>query len=114
MEWGASSILSLRKSAGMTQARLAQWLGVTTKQVKHLEHQRRNPSGPASRLLDILAEQLGNGHGSEVQVIGSAVPAPKPRHEKPSPVAEEATIEERRPEPEATSDQQRDSAFVWE
>lgn len=98
----------------MTQAKLAEWLGVTIKQVKHLEHQRRNPSGPASRLLDILAEQLGNGHRSEVQVVGASVAAPKPRREKPAPVVEDSVVEEQPPEPEATSDQQRDSGFVWE
>ena len=30
----------------MTQAQPAQWLGNLIKQVKYLEHQRRNPSGP--------------------------------------------------------------------
>ena len=56
MEWGASRILALRKHASMTQAQFAQWLGVSIKQVKYLEHQRRNPSGPTRRLLGILAQ----------------------------------------------------------
>jgi transcriptional regulator with XRE-family HTH domain len=71
MEWGASRILALRKHASMTQAQFAQWLGVTIKQVKYLEHQRRNPSGPARRLLSILALQLGFADGA-VQVLGAS------------------------------------------
>jgi len=73
MEWGASRILALRKHAGMTQAQFAQWLGVSIKQVKYLEHQRRNPSGPAQRLLDILAYQLGIGGEAAIRVLGSGV-----------------------------------------
>jgi transcriptional regulator with XRE-family HTH domain len=72
MEWGASQILALRKHGGMTQAQFAQWLGVTIKQVKYLEHQRRNPSGPTRRLLGILADQLGFGSAMPVQVLGAS------------------------------------------
>jgi len=72
MEWGASRILALRKHAGMTQAQLAQWLGVTIKQVKYLEHQRRNPSGPARRLLNILAHHLGFDGVAPIQVLGAS------------------------------------------
>jgi transcriptional regulator with XRE-family HTH domain len=78
MEWGASRILALRKHAGMTQAQFARWLGVSIKQVKYLEHQRRNPSGPARRLLDILAYQLGGGGEAGIQVLGSALAELKP------------------------------------
>ena len=77
MEWGASRILALRKHASMTQAQLAQWLGVTIKQVKYLEHQRRNPSGPTKRLLGILAHQLGFESGAAVQVLGASLPQAK-------------------------------------
>jgi transcriptional regulator with XRE-family HTH domain len=73
MEWGASRILALRKHASMTQAQFAQWLGVSIKQVKYLEHQRRNPSGPARRLLGILAQQLGFEVSTAVQVLGVGV-----------------------------------------
>lgn len=73
MEWGASRILALRKHAGMTQAEIARWLGVTTKQVKYLEHQRRNPSGPARRLLGILAGELNFDEAAPVQVLGASV-----------------------------------------
>jgi transcriptional regulator with XRE-family HTH domain len=78
MEWGASRILALRKHAGMTQAQFARWLGVSVKQVKYLEHQRRNPSGPARRLLDILAYQLGGGEAA-IQVLGSGLAELKPQ-----------------------------------
>ena len=80
MEWGAERILALRKHAGMTQAQIAQWLGVTIKQVKYLEHQRRNPSGPTRRLLSILAGELKFGDAPPVQVLGaSAVKKPAPK-----------------------------------
>jgi transcriptional regulator with XRE-family HTH domain len=72
MDWGASRILALRKHASMTQAQFSQWLGVTIKQVKYLEHQRRNPSGPTRRLLDILALELKFDAVSAVQVLGAS------------------------------------------
>jgi len=56
----------------MTQAQIAQWLGVTIKQVKYLEHQRRNPSGPTRRLLDILAAELKFEGGLSIQVLGAS------------------------------------------
>jgi transcriptional regulator with XRE-family HTH domain len=90
MEWGASRILALRKHAGMTQAQFARWLGVCIKQVKYLEHQRRNPSGPTRRLLGILADQLGFGSATPVQVLGagkaelSLTPRDSRREEAPS------------------------------
>ena len=77
MEWGASRILALRKHASMTQAQFAQWLGVSIKQVKYLEHQRRNPSGPTRRLLGILARQLGFEGVATVQVLGASPSQPK-------------------------------------
>ncbi|MGA2137820.1 MAG: hypothetical protein ABSH14_03060 [Verrucomicrobiia bacterium] len=56
----------------MTQAQFSQWLGVTIKQVKYLEHQRRNPSGPTRRLLDILALELKFDSAAAVQVLGAS------------------------------------------
>lgn len=86
MEWGADRILALRKHAGMTQAQIAQWLGVTIKQVKYLEHQRRNPSGPTRRLLSILAGELKFGDAPSVQVLGaSAVKKPLRKQVTPRP-----------------------------
>jgi len=77
MEWGASRILALRKHASMTQAQFAQWLGVSIKQVKYLEHQRRNPSGPTRRLIGILAHQLSFEGGTTVQILGASPAQPE-------------------------------------
>jgi transcriptional regulator with XRE-family HTH domain len=129
MEWGSSRILALRKHASMTQAQFAQWLGVSIKQVKYLEHQRRNPSGPTRRLLGILAHQLGFEGAVAVQVLGASAPQPKsptrhPRAKNPPaknssaegspesttvvPIREAATPDHNTPA--STSD---DEAFVW-
>jgi transcriptional regulator with XRE-family HTH domain len=85
MEWGASRILALRKHAGMTQAKFAQWLGVTIKQVKYLEHQRRNPSGPTRRLLDILAVQFHFNGTDAVLVLGTDTTRLRPPAGSPKP-----------------------------
>ena len=89
---GADRILALRKHAGMTQAQIAQWLGVTIKQVKYLEHQRRNPSGPARRLLSILAGELKFADAPPVQVLGASAPKKPVRkhaafHREPPPLS---------------------------
>lgn len=83
MEWGAARILALRKHAGMTQSRFAQWLGVSIKQVKYLEHQRRNPSGPSRRLLDILAGQCRFNGTEGVTVLGAGASHLRPSSDKP-------------------------------
>ena len=138
MEWGAERILALRKHAGMTQAQIAQWLGVTIKQVKYLEHQRRNPSGPTRRLLSILAGELKFGDAPPVQVLGaSAVKKPvrkqvTPRREPPpatssppqaAPVVVAALVEpveapkpvDEPPPPQPETDQPPDNgAFSWQ
>jgi transcriptional regulator with XRE-family HTH domain len=128
MDWGASRILALRKHAEMTQAQFAQWLGVSIKQVKYLEHQRRNPSGPTRRLLDILAVQF-HFNGTETtdamrlrpparklqrQPPASAQPhedgneAAKPPETAPSPLTETTD-----PRVTATPIISGDDAFVW-
>ena len=66
MDWNAENIRQLRVRAQITQAQLAAWLGVTVKQVKHLENRRRNPSGPVERLLDIFTKEH---NGPSVQVL---------------------------------------------
>ncbi|MGO9246358.1 MAG: helix-turn-helix domain-containing protein [Verrucomicrobiia bacterium] len=91
MEWGSSRILALRKHAGMTQARFAQWLGVTIKQVKYLEHQRRNPSGPTRRLLDILAGQFHFSGTETVLVLGTDTARLRPPARNPKPPMVAAT-----------------------
>lgn len=130
MEWEADRILALRKHAGMTQAQVAQWLGVTIKQVKYLEHQRRHPSGPTRRLLNILAAELNFEGGSPVQVLGtSAVKRSASKHvatrdklssvnsEPPKAVVDPTVMESvnegpsAQPEPEQGLDS---GAFVWQ
>ena len=129
MEWGASRILALRKHASMTQAQFAQWLGVSIKQVKYLEHQRRNPSGPTRRLLGILAHQLGFEDVPAVQILGASVTQPqlpirpsKPKSPTAKDVGTENTVKTRTPVPttEATAPTRNipapsadDQAFVW-
>ena len=129
MEWGASRILALRKHASMTQAQLAQWLGVSIKQVKYLEHQRRNPSGPTKRLLGILAHELGFEGVPTLQVLGASLTQPKlparpPRPKNPPPTnggaeniarlivtAPKVAIVETELHPPALAPE--DEAFVW-
>jgi transcriptional regulator with XRE-family HTH domain len=129
MEWGSSRILALRKHAGMTQAKFAQWLGVSIKQVKYLEHQRRNPSGPTRRLLDILAAQFHFNGTEAVLVLGAdttrlrppaghpkqltAAPA-QPHHDEQGAVK----LPAKAPVPDsgrtdATATVSNDDAFVW-
>jgi DNA-binding XRE family transcriptional regulator len=91
VEWTAESIRRLRADAQITQAELATWLGVTVKQVKHLENRRRNPSGPVERLLDIFAKQHNGqpmpaesarraeaGFGATLNASRREPPAPRP------------------------------------
>ena len=127
MEWGASRILALRKHASMTQAQFAQWLGVSIKQVKYLEHQRRNPSGPTRRLLGILAHQLGFEGAASIQVLGASPLPPRSPARNPRPIyptsknggnlfTVESTVvatkaEVRAPAPSAPD--RDDDAFVW-
>ena len=81
MDWTADTIRQLRGNAQITQSQLARWLGVTVKQVKHLENRRRNPSGPVRRLLDIFNQELGRSNGPQaplVQVLGASTPRRPP------------------------------------
>ncbi len=133
MEWGSSRILALRKHAGMTQAKFAQWLGVSIKQVKYLEHQRRNPSGPTRRLLDILAGQFHFNGTETVLVLGTDATRLRPPAHSPKPPMVAATqphddrslavkspetapvldIEKNAPEVPAPPTVSDDEAFVW-
>jgi DNA-binding XRE family transcriptional regulator len=80
MEWTADNIRQLRARAQITQAQLAVWLGVTVKQVKHLENRRRNPSGPVERLLDIFTKERDQVIPERVQLLGTSQKIqPKPR-----------------------------------
>lgn len=135
MEWGSSRILALRKHAGMTQAKFAQWLGVSIKQVKYLEHQRRNPSGPTRRLLDILAAQFHFDCVETVLVLGanarslqpsSGIPKPsavlseQPRDDKNKPAKSSRKTPVAHSEPSTSRGtvtptiSNEDDAFVWQ
>jgi len=65
--WTAKAIRQLRTAAGMTQAQLADWLGVVPMHVSHLEQGVR-PAGPqTARLLEWLAEKIERGEIKTVQ-----------------------------------------------
>lgn len=49
-------IKRIRNRAGMTQAVFADYLGVSPKTIEAWELGRTHPTGPANRLLDILAQ----------------------------------------------------------
>lgn len=49
-------IKKIRNRAGMTQAVFADYLGVSPKTIEAWELGRTHPTGPANRLLDILAQ----------------------------------------------------------
>ena len=49
-------IKKIRNRAGMTQAVFADYLGVSPKTIEAWELGRTHPTGPAHRLLDILAQ----------------------------------------------------------
>lgn len=53
-EYPAEKVKPLREQLGMTQAQLAEHLGVTRTLVTHWENNLRTPSGPAAVLLEQL------------------------------------------------------------
>ena len=125
--------MALRKHVRMTQAQFAQWLGVSIKQVKYLEHERRNPSGPARRLLDILAVQFHFNGTEAVLVLGTDTTRLRPpagnskprtatpaqphddgnRAAKPPEKAPGPDTEKKDPEVAAPPTVTDDDAFVW-
>ena len=63
-----TEIRSIRQRACMTQAVFAEYFGVSTKTIEAWERGKTHPTGPACRLLDILA--AGKEHElSFVQII---------------------------------------------
>ena len=59
-EYSDKEIRNIRMKAGMTQSVFASYMGVSKKTVEAWECGRTHPTGPAFRLLDILAaEDLG-------------------------------------------------------
>lgn len=65
-DWTPEKIKRLRKAAGMTQVRLADWLGVVPLHVSHLECGSRPAGAQTVRLLNVLAE-LQSGELRRVQ-----------------------------------------------
>ena len=55
-KYSNEDIKKIRNKAGMTQAVFANYMGVSPKTVEAWELGRTHPTGPAYRLLDILAE----------------------------------------------------------
>lgn len=50
----ADEVKKIRHSTGLTQNLFAKWLGVSTRTVEAWESGRNTPSGPSSRLLELL------------------------------------------------------------
>ena len=64
-EFDASEIKAIRNNAGMTQSVFADCFGVSKKTVEAWECGRTHPTGPAYRLLDMLA----NGKEKELSFV---------------------------------------------
>jgi transcriptional regulator with XRE-family HTH domain len=73
MEMKGARIASLRRQAGMSQARLAELLGVSPSAVGMYEQGRREPSS------DVLV-QLGRIFGVSVDYILTGSPSPQEEH----------------------------------
>ena len=56
-EYSNTEIREIRMRAGMTQGVFASYMGVSKKTVEAWECGRTHPTGPAFRLLDILASE---------------------------------------------------------
>ena len=59
-KYSNEQIKSIRNKSGMTQAVLANYMGVSKKTVEAWELGRTHPTGPACRLLDILDQGKEN------------------------------------------------------
>jgi transcriptional regulator with XRE-family HTH domain len=112
MVWTADAIRQLRASVRMTQSELARWLGVTVKQVKHLENRRRNPSGPVEQLLSILQERFNSqttkAPQTQVQVVGAS------RLDNRSPYPSHPAVDQTPPTELSSVGRDADeAAFIW-
>ena len=56
-EFVAEEIRTIRINAGMTQTVFANYMGVSKKTIEAWESGRSHPTGPAFRLMDILAHE---------------------------------------------------------
>jgi transcriptional regulator with XRE-family HTH domain len=64
--WTPNKIRRLRAAAGLSQAQLAEWLGVDQKHVSHLETGFR-PAGPQTMRLLTMLEKVHKGEWKAVQ-----------------------------------------------
>ena len=60
-KYDSREIRSVRMTAGMTQSVFASYLGVSPKTVEAWERGRTHPTGPAYRMIDLLALQKTEG-----------------------------------------------------
>lgn len=56
-EYSGKEIREIRMNSGMTQKVFATYMGVSPKTVEAWEHGTTHPSGPAFRLLELLASR---------------------------------------------------------
>jgi len=70
--WTPNKIRRLRAAAGLSQAQLAEWLGVDQKHVSHLETGFR-PAGPQTVRLLTMLEKMHKGEWKAVQPHGKRV-----------------------------------------
>jgi len=61
--WDARRVRALRQHLGLSQAQLAQELGVRQQTVSEWETGRYRPRGAAARLLSLVAERAGFRYG---------------------------------------------------
>ncbi len=61
--WDAQRVRALRRHLGLSQAQLAQELGVRQQTVSEWETGRYRPRGAAARLLSLVAERAGFRYG---------------------------------------------------
>ena len=59
--WTPKKVKRVRQAAGMTQAQLAEWVGVTRMHISHLEQGIRPPGAQTVRLLCVLLDRTKNG-----------------------------------------------------
>ncbi len=70
-EWDGAKVRALRRHLGLTQALLAQELGVRQQTVSEWETGRYRPRGAAARLLTLVAERAGFRYGDEEEGRGN-------------------------------------------
>ncbi len=63
--WDAQRVRALRRHLGLSQAQMAQDLGVRQQTVSEWETGRHRPRGAAARLLSLVAERAGFRYGQE-------------------------------------------------